>query len=147
MADTCAGPMGGGVFSRKLKVVSKKMLIKNSNLSLRLMAALYAIIGILHFIFPYKVMLILPLWMPQKYFLVISSGVIELILAALILYSPYRRISAGIIIIMLVIYLALVHIPMAIDFYFAKNPLLWAALLRLPLQGILISWTYQFLKK
>jgi uncharacterized membrane protein len=59
----------------------------------------------------------------------------------MILFNRTRFIGAGFIIALLIAVFP-ANIQMAIDFYHKQHPSLWAALLRLPLQLLLIWWAY-----
>jgi uncharacterized membrane protein len=110
------------------------------------MSFLYVIAGINHFWHESMYLKIMPPYLPAHDLLVKLSGVCETALGLLLLPTATRRIAAWLIIALLVaIYPA--NIQMAIDYYNQHNPLLWAAILRLPLQIPLIVWAWKFARK
>ncbi len=114
-----------------------------NSLSLYLMAALYFIAGINHFIHPKAYMRIMPPWIPFPKELVFISGAVEIACALLLLPSFSRRIAAwGIILLLIAVFPA--NIQMSLNYYRESNPYLWLTLLRLPLQILLIWWAYRF---
>jgi uncharacterized membrane protein len=48
--------------------------------------------------------------------------------------------------VMLLVFLFTVHFPMALDFFDNGNSLLWFAILRIPIQFVLIFWAYRVAK-
>ena len=101
-------------------------------------AFIYGLMGILHLLFPEKFLFIMPAWMPFQIPLIYISGVAEIVLAILLLIKQTRRISAWLIIVMLAVYLFLIHVPQAIDFYKTSNKNFMWTLLRIPLQFLFI---------
>jgi uncharacterized membrane protein len=116
-----------------------------NRLSLYLLAALYLIAGVNHFIHPHGYIKIMPPWLPFHNELVFLSGAMEIACALLLLPSFSRKLAAwGIILLLIAVFPA--NIQMAINFYKEKNAYLWLTLLRLPLQVLLIGWAYRFTK-
>lgn len=112
-------------------------------ISLYTMSASYFIAGANHFINPYMYVAIMPFWMPFPFELVYISGLFEMVFAVMLLYKKLRKTAAWLIILMLVAFLS-VHIQMIFD-----NPIkfeipLIALLLRIPIQFLLIWWSYSF---
>jgi len=110
------------------------------------MALLYVAAGINHFINPGFYQKIMPPYLPYHAALIYISGVCEIMFAVLLLPSKTRRAGAWLIILLL-IFVFPANIQMAMDLYKNEDPYLWAALLRLPLQFVLIWWAYTFAKK
>lgn len=106
---------------------------------------MYATAGIYHFIDDFYEN-IMPLWMPYRNVFNILGGIVEIILAVLLLPVVTRRISAWLIIAMLVIFLFVIHIPMTIDFYLKGHSGLWISIIRLPIQFLLIWWVWLYTK-
>ncbi len=107
------------------------------------MAILYIAAGINHFIYPAFYEAIMPGWLPAHRLLIFISGVAEVLLGSLLFFAPTRRLAAwGIIALLIAIFPANLH--MAYLYYTNANPHLWMALLRLPLQFVLIWWAYQY---
>ena len=105
------------------------------------MAILYVLAGINHFIHPEGYMKIMPPWLDNHAFLVAISGVIEIVLGLLLLPNLTRRFAVwGIIALLIAVFPA--NIQMALDYYDTHDPNLWIAILRLPIQILLIWWAY-----
>ena len=116
-------------------------------LFLYIMSGFYILAGINHFINPYFYLNIMPQWMPWHEFLVYLSGAAEIALGVLLIPVQTRKISAYLIIAMLVVFFFLIHIPMAITFWQESNPLVWVALVRLPIQFVLIAWARMYVNR
>jgi uncharacterized membrane protein len=109
------------------------------------MALAYILAGINHFIRPQFYLAIMPAWLPMHHLLVWVSGFAEITLGVLLCYRYTRRIAAwGIILLLLFVFPA--NIQMMLDYRSAGHPRLWLAVLRLPLQLLLIWWAYQYTK-
>lgn len=88
----------------------------------------------------------MPPWLPWHNALVVISGVCEVAFGVLLLFSSTRRVAAwGIILLLIAVFPA--NIQMMVDYWKESNPQLWIAILRLPLQILLIWWAYSFAKK
>ncbi len=112
---------------------------------LYIMAGLYIVAGVNHFISPFIYVAIIPHWLSQPLLLVYISGVFELMCGSLLLLKPATKIAAwGIILLLIAVFPA--NIQMTINYYNTHNPYLWLAILRLPLQFVLIWWAYQYTK-
>jgi uncharacterized membrane protein len=119
---------------------------KWNKISLYSMAALYVLAGINHFVNPDFYKKIMPPWLPWHYPLIYISGVAEIVLGLLLLPVQTRKIAAwGIIILLIVVFPA--NVQMMLNYQQEHNPYLWIAVVRLPLQLLLIGWAYQFAKK
>jgi uncharacterized membrane protein len=114
-------------------------------LSLYIMILFYAGAGINHFIRPSFYIKIMPPWLPWHKELVFISGVAEILCALLLLFPVSRRVGAlGIMALLIAVFPA--NIQMLLDYKKDNNPLLWIAVLRLPIQLLLIWWAYGFTK-
>ncbi len=111
-----------------------------------LMSLVYIVAGINHFINPAMYRSIMPPWLPWHRELVLISGVLEVVLGVLLLF-PGTRVPAAWGIILLLIAVFPANIQMALQWWRESHPYLWAALLRLPLQGLLIWWAYTYTKQ
>jgi uncharacterized membrane protein len=121
-------------------------LKQQKKISLYLMALLYVAAGINHFLNPKIYLGIMPPFLPQPLLLVYISGLFEVLLGLLLLVPATRTLAAwGIIVLLLAVFPA--NIQMAVNYLQTENPRLWLALLRLPLQGMLIWWAWQFTRK
>ena len=113
--------------------------------SLYLMSILYIAAGINHFIHHLTYEKIMPHWLPLHNELVFLSGVFEILFAVLLLI-PITRIIGAWCIILLLIAVFPANIQMAISYYQQNDPNLWKAVVRLPLQILLIWWAYIYTK-
>lgn len=107
---------------------------------------MYAAAGIYHFVNPKFYMNIMPEWLPGHSLFNITGGLAEIILAVMLLVESTRKLASFSIIAMLVVFLVLIHIPMAIDFYKTDHPGLWIAIIRLPIQFVFIWWAWFYTK-
>jgi len=113
--------------------------------SLYAMALIYMTAGTLHFIRPKVFVKIVPSYLSFPLELVYISGFCELLFGLLLLFTATRSISAWLIIALLIAVFP-ANIQMATDFYKKGNPYLWLAILRLPLQFVLIWWAWLYTK-
>ncbi len=113
---------------------------------LYIMAVVYLAAGIYHFVSPGFYKKIMPPYLPYHMELIYITGVCEILIALFLLPASTRTYAAwGLIVFLIAIFPA--NIQMAINFWQRKNPYLWIALLRLPLQLILIWWAYIYTKE
>jgi uncharacterized membrane protein len=115
-------------------------------LSLYSMAALYLIAGFNHFWHPRMYQRIMPPYIPYHLPMVYISGVCEIAFALLLLPIATRWLAAWLIIALLIAVFP-ANIQMAIDYSRRHNPYTWLAILRLPVQLVLIFWAWQFTKR
>jgi uncharacterized membrane protein len=104
-----------------------------------LMAALYVLAGMNHFLNPAVYLKIMPPYLPWHRFLVAASGVCEIALGLLLLVPRYARWAAwGLIALLIAVFPANLHMAVHPELY-PEIPAaaLWA---RLPLQAVLIAW-------
>ncbi len=108
-----------------------------------IMTVAYVIAGSYHFVNPRFYRRMMPPWIPLHTPIVFISGVVEIVLAILLLPSITRVYAAwGIIILLILIFPA--NIQMMLNFYRKHNPYLWITILRLPLQPLLIWWAWLY---
>lgn len=109
------------------------------------MVGLYLFGGLNHFynLAFYEAMM--PSYIPAHTFLIYASGVIEMGLGIMLVPIVTRKLAAYLIIAMLIVFF-IIHIQMLIDFIKTDNKALWFAIVRLPLQFVLIWWAYSFTK-
>ncbi len=112
---------------------------------LYIMGALYIAAGINHFVKPAFYEKIMPSYLPNHAFLIFFSGVLEILFGVLLFPQSTRPYAAWLIIALLVLIFP-ANIQMMIDFWKNKNPYLWVAILRLPLQFVLIWWAWIYTK-
>ncbi|MFD0797617.1 MauE/DoxX family redox-associated membrane protein [Maribacter chungangensis] len=105
-----------------------------------LLALFIGYAGIQHFIKPAFYEPFVPAFLPAKTVLVYASGVVEVVLAILLLIPQYtKKAATGIIILMLL------FLPIHIWDIFQETPAIGskqAALIRLPVQFLFIGWAY-----
>ncbi|WP_149277602.1 DoxX family protein [Pareuzebyella sediminis] len=109
-----------------------------------LMASIYVIAGLMHFIRPKLYMRILPGYLPGHKLLVILSGLVEIILGTALCFSGTKNAAIYGIIIMLTFFLP-VHVHMLFDKKAAMGLPKWVLIARIPLQFILMYWAYLYL--
>lgn len=114
-------------------------------ISLYLMILFYAGAGINHFIHPSFYLQIMPPWLPGHSELVFVSGVAEVLCAVLLFFSKTRRLGAWAVIALLVAVFP-ANVQMLLNYKAAHDPRVWIAVLRLPIQLLLIWWAYSFTK-
>lgn len=114
---------------------------------LYLLVVFYLFMGSMHFIQPEQYFAMMPSWLPAKHVLIVLSGIIEIVLAVLLIPIRTRVIAAKIIIGMLVVFFFVIHIPESIGYYKTGNEKFVASIIRLPIQFLLIAWTWMFAKK
>lgn len=116
----------------------------NNPWHLYLLAALYVLAGINHFIKPKIYMRIMPRYLPNHKLLVILSGVAEILLGIGLCFEITKAISIYGIIAMLAIFL-LVHFYMLSSEKAAAGIPKWILVLRIPLQFGLMYWAWWYL--
>lgn len=88
----------------------------------------------------------MPPWLPWHYPFIYISGICEFFLGVLLLLPQTRKWAAwGIIALLVAVFPA--NVQMMLNYWHQQNPYLWVAIVRLPLQLVLIGWAYQFTKK
>jgi uncharacterized membrane protein len=112
---------------------------------LYLMSAFFITAGILHFLRPETFLGIMPEFLPFPLALVYISGVCEILFAILLAIPATRHLGAWLLILLLIAVFP-ANIQMAVTFYKEHNPYLWIALLRIPLQFVLIWWAWLYTK-
>jgi len=111
---------------------------------LYLMAAVYVIAGLMHFIRPQMYRKILPGYLPGHKILVTLSGIAEIALGLALCFKTTHVWAIYGIIAMLTFFL-----PVHFHMLFNKNASMglpkWMLVLRIPLQFALMYWAYQYL--
>ncbi|QXP78114.1 MULTISPECIES: MauE/DoxX family redox-associated membrane protein [Winogradskyella] len=113
----------------------------NEPIGLYIMAVLYFIAGIMHFIKPKTYMRIMPNYLPSHKALVYLSGLAEIVLGIGLCIPMFKNISIYGIIAMLVVFL-LVHFYMLSSKKASAGIPKWVLILRLPLQFGLMYWAW-----
>lgn len=112
-------------------------------ISLIIMAAIYILAGIGHFLKPKFFLEITPKWVPYPEKVNIFVGAIEIILGLGLLFSFTRHYAAiGVVILLIAVFPAnIYHFQESRK----KGKDVFATLIRLPIQGLLIFWAYSFI--
>lgn len=112
---------------------------------LYLMAAMYMVAGIFHFLKPRMYLRIMPRYLPKHRLLVYLSGLVEIILGVGLIFPETKDLAIYGIILMLIIFLS-VHFYMLSSEKAGAGLPKWALWLRIPLQFLLIWWAWFYLK-
>jgi uncharacterized membrane protein len=108
-----------------------------------LMAGLYVLAGVNHFVSPEFYLRIMPDYLPWHLALVYVSGVAEIVLGIAVLIPRLRRLAAwGIIALLLAVFPANVYAATAEIPLIAGDPF-WNWV-RLPFQGLFILWAWWY---
>lgn len=111
---------------------------------LYIMAVMYVVAGIMHFIKPKMYLRIMPRYLPNHKFLVALSGFAEIALGIGICFEATKTLAIYGILLMLVVFL-LVHFYMLSTEKAAAGIPKWVLVLRIPLQFVLMYWAYWYL--
>ncbi|MEO8772776.1 MAG: hypothetical protein ABI263_03545 [Gelidibacter sp.] len=111
---------------------------------LYLMAVIYIVAGMMHFIKPKIYLRIMPRYLPQHKLLVSLSGIAEIMLGVGLCFSLTKNSAIWGIIAMLIVFL-LVHFYMLSSKKAGAGIPQWLLLLRIPLQFGLMYWAYSYL--
>ena len=108
---------------------------------LYLMAALYVVAGVNHFLRPRMYERIIPPYLPAPETLNLAAGAAEVVLGIALLF-PATRLGAawGIIALLVAVFPANLYMYQQGTFGLPS----WMLLLRLPLQGVLIAWAWWY---
>jgi len=112
---------------------------------LYIMALLYTAAGIYHFVNPKMYMRIMPTYLPWHLPLVYISGVCEIAFALLLIPESTRPIGAWLIIALLIAVFP-ANVQMLVNYWQKNYNGLWIAIVRLPLQLVLIWWAWIYTK-
>jgi uncharacterized membrane protein len=111
-------------------------------LSRYVFAIFFVAAGLMHFTNPDFYLKIMPPYIPSHVAMVEVSGVAEILLGAMLMFSDLQRIAGwGLILLLIAVFPASIYAYQHQDLLPAP-PLLH--LLRLPLQGVLILWTFWY---
>jgi uncharacterized membrane protein len=113
-------------------------------IGLYVMAGMYVIAGIMHFIKPKMYMRIMPSYLPNHKALVFLSGVAEILLGIGLCIPALKTISIYGIIAMLIVFL-LVHFYMLSGEKASAGIPKWILVLRIALQFGLMFWAWMYL--
>lgn len=112
---------------------------------LYLMAFIYLIAGVFHFLKPKIYLRIMPPYLPAPKALVYASGAAEIILGIALLFPESKDAAVYGIIIMLAVFL-LVHFYMLSSKKAGAGIPKWILVLRIPLQFFLMWWAWYYLQ-
>ena len=109
-----------------------------------IMAVMYILTGLMHFIKPKVYIPIMPGYTPAKKAMIFWSGIAEVALGVGLLFSQTRVIAIWGVILILIIFFT-VHIDMLTNENIKGKIPVWFIWLRLPMQFGLIYWAYFYL--
>ena len=112
---------------------------------LYLMATMYIIAGIMHFVKPKAYLRIMPRYLPEHKLLVSLSGIAEVLLGICLCLSITKNLAVYAIILMLIFFLP-VHLYMLSGKQASAGVPKWVLILRIPLQFGLMYWAYTYLQ-
>ena len=112
---------------------------------LYLMAGMYVVAGMLHFIYPNAYLRIMPKYLPYHKHLVYVSGVVEIVLGIALCWHFSKDPAIYCIIAMLALFLS-VHFYMLSGKDAAAGVPKWILWLRIPLQFGLMYWAFWYLQ-
>ncbi|MDT0676728.1 DoxX family protein [Autumnicola musiva] len=112
---------------------------------LYLMAAIYILAGINHFVRPKMYIRIMPSYLPAHKLLVYLSGIAEALLGMALCFEATKNIAVYGIIAMLAVFLP-VHFYMLSSEKAGAGLPKWALVLRIPLQFFLMWWAWFYLR-
>ncbi|MBA2683722.1 MAG: DoxX family protein [Gemmatimonadaceae bacterium] len=109
-----------------------------------LLAASFSFAGIMHFVVPAPYIAIVPPWLPNAAFLVVMSGVAEILGGLGVLLPRTRRLAGwGLIALLIAVFPANVHM-LRLGYEHDATALWKAALwIRLPLQPLMLWWVWR----
>jgi uncharacterized membrane protein len=116
----------------------------NEPIGLYIMAGIYILAGLMHFINPKIYMRVMPRYLPNHKTLVYLSGIAEVLLGIGLCISELKVISIYSIIAMLIVFL-LVHFYMLTGEKASAGIPKWILVLRIPLQFVLMYWAFIYL--
>jgi len=116
----------------------------NEPIGLYIMAAVYIVAGIMHFIKPKVYIRVMPNYLPNPRALVFWSGIAEILLGIGLCLPALKTISIYGIIAMLIVFL-LVHFYMLSSEKASAGIPKWILILRIPLQFGLMYWAWVYL--
>lgn len=130
--------------SAKVEQQNRKILMRIVPLTLKcLLGSVFVFAGVNHFVRPAFFISIMPPYLPWHLELVYLSGVFEIALGVLLVVPRTTRLAAWCLIALLIaVFPANIHMAMHPELFPDLGSLaLW---LRLPLQGVLIAWSYWY---
>lgn len=112
---------------------------------LYLMALIYIIAGIMHFVRPKMYKRMLPAYLPGHKQLVIISGIAEIVIGIALCFSITKNLAVYAIIAMLIFFLP-AHFHMLFNKKASMGIAKWVLVARIPLQFLLVFWAYYYLR-
>ncbi len=111
-----------------------------------ILAIIFMLAGIYHFINPSIYLRIMPPYLPAHLFLIYLSGFFQIVLGVLLVVPKFTpRAAWGIIALLMAVFPANIYMAMNTELFPEINPLLiW---LRLPLQFVIIAWAYLYISE
>ena len=113
------------------------------DVSLYIMTGIYSFAGLMHFIAPKMYLKVMPPSIPYPKVMVYISGLFELVFGLALLFNETRTYAAiGLILLLIAVFPA--NIYMAKRMIQKKSKYSWMAIVRLPMQFVLIYWAYLY---
>lgn len=122
--------------------MEKSKRYNKRQLSLLIMSGVYIATGLNHFWHPQFYLNIMPSYIPYPLEMVYISGICEIGFSILLWFSQTRKTASWLIIAMLIVFFT-VHVDMIVKTYPAMGMPFWIAVIRFPLQFVLIRWAYR----
>jgi uncharacterized membrane protein len=114
------------------------------HLSLYLTSLIFFAAGLNHFINPEFYLKLMPPYLPMPDILNLVAGAAEMVFAVGLLFPKTRAFSAwGLVAVLIAVFPANIYMYQERTLLFPDVPT-WVMALRLPLQGLMIWWVYQF---
>ncbi len=135
---------GRGFHVMPLRLISAYLWHMEQPWHLYLMAVLYFVAGIFHFLRPGMYVRIMPKYLPAPKTLVYFSGVAEMVLGIGLCIPYLKQLSLFGLILMLTLFLP-VHWHMLANRRKDRGIPRWALILRIPLQFGLMYWAFYYL--
>lgn len=125
----------------------RRVLPVGISFGLFIMAAIYFVAGLNHFISPQFYLPMMPPWIPFHETCIWLSGFFEILFAGMLFFHKTRRMASWGIILMLIAFMP-VHIYMyQTHETFFKDISIWLIIGRIPMQFILMFWAYLYTQK
>lgn len=113
------------------------------NIHRHLIGSLFILAGIMHFLKPEFFMRIMPEYLPWHKPLVLISGFFEITGGIGLMFPFFQAFASwGLILLLLAVFPANIEMYRSYHKRLGFTPFVWALLLRLPLQFVLIWWIY-----
>jgi uncharacterized membrane protein len=124
----------------------KGKIMKSSKISLVIFIVMFIVLGTLHFITPEAYLSIMPEYLPSKPLLVLLSGIAEICIGLIFLFSKYRKLGAILCILMLLSFMPIHIYHLQLGTIPKTNVPFWGVVVRIPLQFVMMWWAWSLRK-